>query len=185
MANRYGTFRTLCVRSCDGYYFPISFSTVSDRFSDDELTCEAMCPGTEVELYYHRMPNQDSEDMISYRSDMPYTELPAAFNYRKTFDQDCTCRSSSAFAEVYGDGYFSAAEMTAVTGVPDNTPKVGSPNFRIDPWLDPETQTNLGGGLTLAGLKEIASPKSKPDLITENSGGKTVRIVGPSFFPVQ
>ena len=27
-----GTFRTVCVRTCDGYYFPISYSTSASRF---------------------------------------------------------------------------------------------------------------------------------------------------------
>src|SRR4029077_15323662 len=31
-----GTYRTVCVRTCDGYYFPISYSTVPSRFADDE-----------------------------------------------------------------------------------------------------------------------------------------------------
>ena len=26
-----GTYRTVCVRSCDGFYFPISFATVPAR----------------------------------------------------------------------------------------------------------------------------------------------------------
>src|SRR5690606_21240858 len=43
-SSRYGTFRTLCVRTCDGYYFPISFSTTTERFADDERACRAMCP---------------------------------------------------------------------------------------------------------------------------------------------
>src|SRR5262249_15194655 len=30
-----GTYRTLCVRTCDGYYFPISYSTVPGKFADD------------------------------------------------------------------------------------------------------------------------------------------------------
>jgi Protein of unknown function (DUF2865) len=38
------TYRTLCVRTCDGYYFPISYSTQPSRFPDDERTCQAMCP---------------------------------------------------------------------------------------------------------------------------------------------
>ena len=42
------TFRTVCVRSCDGYYFPISFSTTQDHFRDDEATCQRMCPAAEV-----------------------------------------------------------------------------------------------------------------------------------------
>src|SRR6516164_11101273 len=31
-----GTYHTVCVRACDGYYFPISYSTVPSRFADDE-----------------------------------------------------------------------------------------------------------------------------------------------------
>jgi hypothetical protein len=40
-ARRPGTFRTVCVRTCDGYYFPISYSTVPNRFTDDQNTCHA------------------------------------------------------------------------------------------------------------------------------------------------
>jgi hypothetical protein len=39
-----GGYRTLCVRTCDGYYFPISNSTSSTRFGDDEQTCQKLCP---------------------------------------------------------------------------------------------------------------------------------------------
>src|SRR5439155_646817 len=39
-----GTFRTVCVRTCDGAYFPVSFATYPARFPDDEKTCKALCP---------------------------------------------------------------------------------------------------------------------------------------------
>src|SRR4051795_8493000 len=39
-----GTYRTVCVRTCDGAYFPVSFATVPARFPDDEKTCKALCP---------------------------------------------------------------------------------------------------------------------------------------------
>jgi hypothetical protein len=42
-----GTFRTVCVRTCDGGYFPVSFATYQARFQDDERTCKALCPATE------------------------------------------------------------------------------------------------------------------------------------------
>ena len=51
-----GTFRTICVRSCDGYYFPISFATTADHFRDDEQTCQRMCPAAEVRLYTYHNP---------------------------------------------------------------------------------------------------------------------------------
>src|SRR4029077_10414437 len=54
-----GTYRTLCVRTCDGYYFPISYSTVPGKFADDEQLCRRMCPATEVTLYSHRNPGED------------------------------------------------------------------------------------------------------------------------------
>jgi hypothetical protein len=31
-----GTFRTVCVRTCDGFYFPVSYSTAQNRFTDDQ-----------------------------------------------------------------------------------------------------------------------------------------------------
>src|SRR6476620_9880794 len=43
-----GTYRTVCVRTCDGAYFPISFATVPARFPDDERTCKALCPAAEA-----------------------------------------------------------------------------------------------------------------------------------------
>ena len=45
-----GTYRTVCVRTCDGAYFPVSFATVQARFPDDEKTCKALCPATEADL---------------------------------------------------------------------------------------------------------------------------------------
>ena len=54
-----GTYRTVCVRTCDGAYFPVSFATVPARFPDDEKTCKALCPAAEAVLYTHRNPGED------------------------------------------------------------------------------------------------------------------------------
>ena len=54
-----GTYHTVCVRTCDGYYFPISYSTVPSRFPDDEHTCQRLCPAAEVSLYSYRNPGED------------------------------------------------------------------------------------------------------------------------------
>ena len=50
-----GTYRTLCVRLCDGYYFPISFSATRDRFARDAKTCETSCGG-QARLFVYRNP---------------------------------------------------------------------------------------------------------------------------------
>jgi hypothetical protein len=91
------TFRTLCVRTCDGYYFPISFSTDASRFGDDARACAAACPGSEVSLYVHRSPGEGVDQMVSLSGE-PYTALPTAFAYRKAYNPSCTCRATSASA---------------------------------------------------------------------------------------
>ena len=88
-----GTYRTVCVRSCDGYYFPISFATVQSRFADDERTCKNQCPAADANLFTYRNPGEDMNQAVSI-SGQPYTSLPHAFQYRKTFDPNCTCKAN-------------------------------------------------------------------------------------------
>jgi hypothetical protein len=87
-----GTFRTLCVRTCDGYYYPISAATNASRFADDERACRASCPAAEVQLYSHRNPGEGINEAVSIATQQPYTALPNAFRYRTALDQSCSCR---------------------------------------------------------------------------------------------
>src|SRR5262245_31925001 len=87
-----GTYRTLCVRSCDGYYFPISYSTVPGKFPEDEQLCRRLCPATEVTLYSHRNPGEDVARAVSM-SGRSYSDLPTAFSYRKQYNAACSCRA--------------------------------------------------------------------------------------------
>src|SRR3981189_2770846 len=59
-----GTFRTVCARSCDGAYFPISFATVPSRFPDDEKTCKSLCPASEATLYDYRNPGEPMNQAV-------------------------------------------------------------------------------------------------------------------------
>jgi len=86
-----GTFHTVCVRTCDGYYFPISYSTVPSHFADDQRVCQRECPAAEATLYAFRNPGEDMTQAMSLNG-QPYTALPAAFQYRKQFTPTCSCR---------------------------------------------------------------------------------------------
>jgi hypothetical protein len=85
------TYRTVCVRTCDGYYFPISFETTPDHFREDEQTCQRMCPAAEVQLYTYHNPGEDVSQAVSLNGRF-YTELPTAFQYRKALSPTCSCR---------------------------------------------------------------------------------------------
>jgi Protein of unknown function (DUF2865) len=86
-----GTYHTVCVRACDGYYFPISYSTVPSRFADDEHSCERLCPASEAQLYSFRNPGEDMDQAISVTG-QAYTALPNAYRYRKELVAGCSCR---------------------------------------------------------------------------------------------
>src|SRR4051812_5918654 len=88
-----GTFRTVCARSCDGAYFPISFATVPSRFPDDEKTCKSLCPASEATLYAYRNPGEDMNQAVSI-SGQPYSAMPNAFRYRNEFVPSCSCKAA-------------------------------------------------------------------------------------------
>ncbi len=183
IASRYNTFRTLCVRKCDGYYFPISFSTLPERFAYDESICHAMCPGTDVELYFHAMPEQDSEDMISYRTEEPYADMSTAFDYRKKVDPECGCQfASSQFDQITGavETGFDQPEVATAE------PTVAAPVWRVDRSLDPESEVNRASRLSMEAVERLLRAKlPAPPGETVALADRKVRIVGPAFFPVQ
>jgi hypothetical protein len=87
---RDGTVRTLCVRLCDGFYFPISGATSRSELSREADRCSAMC-SAEARLFYQSSAGGSAETMVDLTG-MAYTSLPNAFKYRKTLVQGCRCR---------------------------------------------------------------------------------------------
>src|SRR5467141_657994 len=88
-----GTYRTVCVRTCDGFYFPISFATVPARFPDDERTCKNLCPAAEANLFSYRNPGEDMNQAVSING-QPYSSSPNAFRYRQEFNPSCACKAA-------------------------------------------------------------------------------------------
>ena len=86
-----GTYHTVCVRTCDGYYFPISYSTLPTHFAEDELTCQRECPAADVALYSYRNPGESMDQAVSTTGQL-YTALPTAYRYRTQLISGCSCR---------------------------------------------------------------------------------------------
>lgn len=89
-----GNVRTLCVRTCDGGFFPISSQTSAMNFSRDSAQCQQMCPGTETELFFHAPETSETVDMVSAVTGRSYRDLPNAFVYRNRrsdADPACSC----------------------------------------------------------------------------------------------
>jgi hypothetical protein len=86
----HGTYRTVCVRLCDGYYFPLSFSVSRSQFARDAQVCKSRC-GSESRLYVQRNPGDVVEDMKDLKG-RSYGKLEAAFRYRSEYLANCKCQ---------------------------------------------------------------------------------------------
>jgi hypothetical protein len=84
------TYRTVCVRLCDGYYFPISFAVPRKYLARDGRRCQQSC-GAEGRLFYHGDANADIADMTDLEG-QPYSKLQSAFLYRTAYFPNCKCQ---------------------------------------------------------------------------------------------
>lgn len=174
-------YRTVCVRTCDGYFFPVSYSTSPNRFADDEQTCQRMCPAQEVALYTYRNPGEEIDQAVSL-SGRNYSDLPTAFNYRKEVNAACSCkRANQTWTEVQKQlGNDTTIEQGDIIVTDERAkqlsqPKVDSQGRRIDP---PRTNRPAAA--------PAATTTATPPATTPASGEKRqVRTVGPTFLPAQ
>jgi hypothetical protein len=176
-----GTYRTVCVRTCDGGYFPISFATMPARFPDDEKACKALCPATEANLYAYRNPGEDMNQAVSIGG-QPYASSPNAFRFRQEFNPSCACKAAGqtwsdalksiddkAVSEQQGDIIVteeSAKKMSRPQQTKAAPAKKGAA-AAADPVATPASQ---------------AAPAANPDAPSDN---KQIRSVGPTFIPAR
>jgi Protein of unknown function (DUF2865) len=126
-----GGSQAVCVRDCDGGFFPLNQSV---RQSDpDQLTglCQALCPNTAVSVYT-RSPNQDINTAVSLDGDTPYSDLPNALRFEKTFDPACTCKpAGQSWAEVLaGAEQMLGRERTSdIVVTPEKSAELAKPKF--------------------------------------------------------
>lgn len=85
------TYRTMCVRLCDGAYFPISYATTRDRFARDEAECASRC-GVATRLFTFANPG-GSPDIMQDREGRSYIALPTAFQFRREVVAGCSCKA--------------------------------------------------------------------------------------------
>jgi hypothetical protein len=181
-----GTYKTLCVRTCDGFYFPISYSTFPNRFAEDAQACQRLCPAAEVALYSQRSSGEDVNQAVSSTSGRLYTELPNAFAYRKQFNPSCSCKAAG---QTWADALKQLDDQTVERGdIVVNTEE------RAKQLAQPQTDAQ-GKPIkpTPAGKPGAAqSPPATPAAATANAadtagdtdtGKRKVRAVGPTFLP--
>jgi Protein of unknown function (DUF2865) len=90
--NPNGRYRSVCVRLCDGFYYPIHFSTYGSLLSQDAQQCQANCAAP-AELYVYRNPGQEIEQAVSLNGSA-YMDLPVALRFRNEYVKGCSCKQA-------------------------------------------------------------------------------------------
>ena len=116
-----GGYRTLCVRLCDGYYFPISYAAPRSALATDADKCTASC-GADARLFYYPTAGGEIETMVDL-SGRGYADLPNAFKYRKRLVAGCSCRPQP----------WSEAELARHRAYALNEPPAGEPSSAASP----------------------------------------------------
>lgn len=160
------TFRTVCVRMCDGYFIPMSFATHRDGFYQDEMKCHASCGG-EARLFFHPNAAGTSNSGMQEAVDLsgrPYSRLANAFRYQKSVVQGCACRPPpwTETEVARHQSYAVAAAAVAARATPMASTaggagqKVASPGAEATAIDEPQTPPRKAGKASRKGAQQTA-----------------------------
>lgn len=122
-------YRTVCVRLCDGSYFPVSFSTTRDHFRDDEAKCQSGCDAPS-RLFVYATDGGSPETMEDLNG-TAYMSLATAFKFRAAYDPACKCHAHPWEQEALArHARYASAEAT---GTPDTREPAASPTQTASP----------------------------------------------------
>ena len=172
-----GGSQAVCVRTCDGGFFPLS---ISARHSNEDLTemCQALCPGTDTAVYT-RNPDHDIKTSLGIDG-KPYMDLPNALHFTKNFTPACSCRQpGKSWAETLANAeeVLDATRKGDIVVTPEKSaelsrPKEAIPALGKPPQSGPKASSDVG--------QPMDTTKAQADAGQAQSGARrTVRQVGP------
>ena len=165
-----GSYRAVCVRMGDGYYWPAGETIERGDFSRVEAECVSSCPGQDVKLFVHRV-NSETDAMVAAADGSPYSSIPSAHAYRTAYREEFQC----------GRGV-----ETKIIASPPALPRSlrlarleasGRAPLEVLPMARPAFDGN--GALVVAKFEvEIDDASPTP----ETRGSARIRVVGPKFL---
>jgi hypothetical protein len=180
-----GNGRLVCVRSCDGGYFPLDGPAKGTE--DVAALCSALCPNAEVTVF--QAPREGGIEEAVSQTGEPYLKLPNALRYRKAYDPSCSCKkpdeswahalrkAEGLIKRKKGDILVTEAISQQMANVMLKRPKakrdkaegtaIGAATARLVALPEPDATGSIGRNPV---------PPSGP--------GKAIRVIAPDIIPV-
>ena len=176
-----GSVRTVCVRTCDGFYFPISYATSRRASREDEKTCQRMCPAAEVMLFSYRDRRRGH-----HAGDLG--QRPALFvaaervQVSHRVQSRCSCkRPGQSWADALGKD--EAVEPGDIVVTEERAKQMSQPPAQKGQTKgrQPAAQpANAAPAADAGRAGDAAASRPRPD--RNRAGKRTVRAVGPTFI---
>jgi hypothetical protein len=129
----------VCVRTCDGSFFPVSYSGAGSRSDSLEDVCRSLCPNADMALY--SFPFGGTIEEAASPTGEAYANLPNAGKFEKSVDPSCSCRrKGQSWAEALADAEARYGhEKHDILVTPEKSAEMARPI--IDPKAKPATDS--------------------------------------------
>jgi hypothetical protein len=184
-----GGSMAICVRACDGGFFPVSYSARRADLDDLDDLCKALCPNAEAALYTHS-PWRDLNEAVSIDGKR-YAELPNALKFQKSHDASCTCKPpDKSWAEALEDAerILAASHSKDVVVSAEEAEQMSRPiapgeargkGRQKNP--PPEAATQSGAPSETADKGAAPAPDVFRDVVGPDGVKRRVRVVAPTL----
>ena len=162
-----GNLRTMCVRLCDGKFYPVSANASPLDFTLQKAQCQNSCPASDTDLFYHSIVGQETKDMVSATTNQSYASLPTAYRFQQTTTKqsdECSCGALGSVE--FGEKPRANASLPSPTDEDTTGTKA-----MTDAATEPATHEQP--------KQEAKVDEGRPYV----PGERKVRTVGPQFFP--
>ncbi len=152
-----GSGKPVCVRLCDGYFFPLTSLGKRGRDGAQEM-CQAQCPGSETEAFTLG-PDDDIKQAVG-QGGKSYMELDNALRYQKATVPGCSCRKSD---ESWGQALKGAEDMLGGSDAPisaDEAARMSRPAAPTAPKKAPAATPPKGPPAPVAAAPPTADPST-------------------------
>lgn len=158
-------FQTMCVRTCDGYYWPLHYPVAKRDLTADAALCQSTC-GAQSRLYVRPGPETDAEEMKDLDGNS-YGSSRTAFMYRKGLINGCACRPMpwSDGERARHEGYALADAEQAIRlaqGAGERAKAAEGPVIASDPAVGDVALNDSRVGPAEAAALAAAQPQPQP-----------------------
>lgn len=185
-----GSLRTVCVRTCDGGFFPISSGATPLDFRRDQKVCAMMCPETETQLFYQAMAGgQETEQMTSTVTGRPYRELENAFAYRTrdlSKPGSCGCNLTAYYQEMIRREKAARGEVAETASSTDADGRRDSGSVTTITTMPRQEESAVPASAEAKAevrIETTAEARTEAEERVYDPSRSKVRTVGPAFLP--